>query len=260
MVGPIPSSATLRRLIGACLLLIACSPSAPPTPAAPGNVHAPATDAAPKTMNVVLIGEPRALTPWKESTTAGVFNIHEAITNGLIGSGANSEPIPRLAADVPSPDRGTWIVNADGSMETTYRLQPNAVWHDGMPVTAPDIAFSTKVQLDPRVEVNPIFAGTLRSYGADRVDTPDDRTAVIHWTKPFGFADFLTFRDFSPLPTHLLQPVYERDIEEFSRHPYWSDDSVFVGNGPYRLARWQQGVMMDLRAFNRYYLGTPKIE
>jgi peptide/nickel transport system substrate-binding protein len=145
-------------------------------------------------------------------------------------------------------------------METTYRLQPNALWHDGTPVTSRDIAFSTRVQLDPQVEVNPIFAGTLRSYGAERVETPDDLTAIIHWSRPFGFADFLTFRDLSPLPTHLLESVYERDVEELSRHPYWSDDTVFVGNGPYRLARWEQGVMMDLQAFDRYYLGKPKID
>jgi peptide/nickel transport system substrate-binding protein len=145
-------------------------------------------------------------------------------------------------------------------METTYRLQPNAFWHDGTPVTAKDIAFSAQVQLDPRVEVNPIFAGTLRSHGVVRVDTPDDRTTVIHWAKPFGFADFLTFRDFSPLPAHILQAVYERDVEEFSRHSYWSDDSVFVGNGPYHLTRWEQGVLMDLQAFDRYYLGKPKVD
>lgn len=236
-----------------------------PQAAAPASQERPTAASAsgsltPKILNVVLVGEPRALTAWKETTTAGVFNIHETITNGLIGSGANSEPIPRLAAEIPSAERGTWIINPDGTMDSTYKLQAGALWHDGTPFTSRDVVFGHRVQLDPRIDANPAFAGALRRYGAERVDTPDDTTAVIHWSKTFGFADSLTFRDFTPLPAHLLQELYERDVDEFWRHSYWTEDSGFVGTGPYRLTRWERGVFMDLQAFDRYYLGKPHID
>src|SRR5206468_843336 len=34
----------------------------------------------------------------------------------------------------------------------------------------------------------------------------------------------------------------------------------FVGTGPYRLTRWERGSQMEFRAFDRYYLGTPKVD
>src|SRR5438093_1201864 len=142
--------------------------AAPTTAGAPSGQAAPAAATPPKTLNVVLVGEPRALTMWRETTTGTVIHIHEMLTNALIGQNARSEPIPRLAAEIPAVDRGTWKVNADGTMETTYKLQPNARWHDGTPFTAKDVALSARAQLDPKVE---LFVRTLRSGGVDHVDT-----------------------------------------------------------------------------------------
>src|SRR5205814_4893036 len=47
-----------------------------------------------------------------------------------------------MAREFPTRDNGDWIVNADGTMVTTYRLRPNIKWHDGTPVTARDFAFA----------------------------------------------------------------------------------------------------------------------
>ena len=47
------------------------------------GVGSGAAPSAPKTLNVLLVGEPRGLTAWKETTTGGVFNVHETITDGL---------------------------------------------------------------------------------------------------------------------------------------------------------------------------------
>lgn len=251
-----------RTLFVLSLIVGACSPAAPPKAddgAAAGQAGS-GTSRAPQTLNVVLVGEPRVLSIWQEATTGGVGSLHEAFTGAFITTDANSQPIPRLAAEVPSVERGTWKINPDGSMETIFKLQPNAVWHDGTPFTARDVAFSARAQIDPRVEVNPTFAGGLRTNGATHAETPDERTAVIHWSRTYGFADALNFRDFAPLPAHILEAVYTRDVEEFSRHPYWTDDSVFIGSGPYRVTRWERGSLIDLQAFDRYHLGRPKID
>ena len=166
-----------------------------------------------------MVGEPKALTMWKELTTGPVINIHEMLTNALIGQNERSEPIPRLAAELPSLDRGTWTVAADGTMTTTYKLQPNALWHDGTPFTAQDVVFSANATLDPRVE---LLVHTLRDNGVDQVTAPDDHTAVMHWTQTYGFADALIFWDFVPLPAHVLEATYDADVEAFNQHPYWS--------------------------------------
>ena len=60
---------------------------------------------------------------------------------------------PRLAAELPSQDRGTWRINADGTMATTWKIRPNALWHDGQPVRAQDFIFAHQVYLDPEIEV-----------------------------------------------------------------------------------------------------------
>lgn len=85
------------------LLTMACASAPPSSRTSPGSSQQPSAAGPPKVLNVVLVGEPWALTPWKESTTDGVFNLHEAITNGLTGSNVNSEPVPRLAAEARPP-------------------------------------------------------------------------------------------------------------------------------------------------------------
>ncbi len=251
-----------RLRLGLLALAFALTACGAPKASAPAGGSAASGQAAgvpaqPKILNVVLVGEPRALTMWKETTTGNIIHVHELITNALIGYNANAEPIPRLAVAPPSVEQGTWKVNPDGTMETTFNLQPNARWHDGTPFTARDVAFSWKAQVEPRSEV---FVRTLRTGAVDRIDTPNDKTVVMHWQKPYGFADSLIFWDFTPLPAHVLESVFDREVNDFNQHAYWSDEKVFVGAGPYRLVRWEKGAQMELEAFDQYYLGRPKID
>jgi peptide/nickel transport system substrate-binding protein len=237
-------------------LTFACAPQATGPAREPESAGQKAPTAQ-KALNVVLVGAALALSMWRESTTGNIAHLHEIIENGLIGQNANSEPIPRLAAEVPSVEKGTWKVSPDGTMETTYRLQPNARWHDGTPFTSKDVVFSAKAQLDPGVE---IFVRGLRSGGVDGVDAPDDRTVVMRWSGTYGFADSLRFWEFTPLPAHVLQSVYERDVTEFNQATYWTDPEVFVSTGPFRLTRWDKGARMEFGAFDQYYLGKPKVD
>src|SRR5439155_12036879 len=46
--------------------------------------------------------------------------------------------LPRLATEIPSQANGTWTMAADGTMITTWRIRPEAVWHDTSPITARD--------------------------------------------------------------------------------------------------------------------------
>src|SRR2546426_599606 len=59
--------------------------------------------------------------------------------------------IPRLLAELPAVDKGTWQVFPDGKMEVTYKVRPGVKWHDGTPFTADDIAFSWEVGRDPNI-------------------------------------------------------------------------------------------------------------
>jgi peptide/nickel transport system substrate-binding protein len=63
---------------------------------------------------------------------AGVFDIDPATL----------ELIPDLVTELPTIANGGVVVNADGSMDVTWNLQPEASWSDGVPITAGDMAYT----------------------------------------------------------------------------------------------------------------------
>ena len=55
----------------------------------------------------------------------------------------------QLAVGLPSLEDGSWRVNPDGSMDTTWKLRPNIKWHDGAPFTSADLMFAYQIFMDP---------------------------------------------------------------------------------------------------------------
>ena len=78
--------------------------------------------------------------PWPGGT--GVFHFWEALMFPALAmpDGPNVEWSANLAE--------RWDIAPDGSSYTFY-LQPDAVWTDGMPITAEDVAYSFRLWLDP---------------------------------------------------------------------------------------------------------------
>jgi peptide/nickel transport system substrate-binding protein len=161
---------------------------------------------------------------------------------------------PEVAAELPSQDKGTWLLGADGQMDTTWKLRPNARWHDGTPFTAADIVFSWQVANAPDVPYKQRQAARLISD----IQTLDDHTVVIHWKSFYLSADHLTVRDLFLLPKHLLEPSFTNDRAGFVNSTFWS--SSFVGVGPYKLANWAPGSAAQLEAFDGFYGTAPRIQ
>src|SRR3954469_8577263 len=82
-----------------------------------------------------------------------------------------------VAAELPSVEKGTWQVLPDGRSDTTWKLRPNAKWHDGTPLTAQDLVFSWQVATAPDVPYKERTAAKL----IESIDVVDPQTAVIHW-------------------------------------------------------------------------------
>ncbi|HEY3116917.1 MAG TPA: peptide ABC transporter substrate-binding protein [Chloroflexota bacterium] len=162
---------------------------------------------------------------------------------------------PRLAAKVPSVQDGDWKVLPDGQMEVTWKLRPNAQWHDGSPLVSEDFALGLQVVNDPEIPVSK--PGWTKLVAG--VDTPDAQTLVVHWKEPWFEAGGGGAKDIPALPTHLLTDLYKAsDKQAFINSPYWT--SEFVGLGPYKLSQWQLGSFIEGVAFDRYVLGKPKID
>lgn len=163
--------------------------------------------------------------------------------------------LPWMAEELPSIDKGTWRVNADGTMQTNYRLKPNIKWHDGTPFKASDFGFGWQLMSDPKMEFE--SRGVVELI--DRVETPDDRTVILHWKKRYAQADAVFSTLLFPLPSHLLGEGYAaREYEAMNNHPYWSTAVVHLG--PFKVAEFARGSHIDFVAFDEYFLGRPKID
>lgn len=66
---------------------------------------------------------------------------------------ATGELTPWLVADIPRPDNGGVEIAGDGTVTVTYRIRDRAVWADGTPITAADLAFTHELIVAPAPDV-----------------------------------------------------------------------------------------------------------
>lgn len=183
----------------------------------------------------------------------GADQVRSIVHNRLAIENDRGEFEPELAAEQISVDKRTWRVNADGTMDTTWRLRPNIKWHDGTPFTSEDVVFSLALLKDPEIPLNTRGRPDLM----ERITGDDPLTFVIHWSQPFAYANRADAVR-SLVPKHLLEGLYQEDKSKFVNSPLFTTD--FVGLGPYRLERWERGSHMDLIRFDGYYQRTPGLD
>ncbi len=246
----------MRLFLVLGLLLVACSPSAPALERARDGMPPAAADARPaaaRTLVLAIATEPGTLDP---SQGAGSGNAdYAALTNAALAYlTPEHEPRAYLAEVLPTVAQGTWQVFADGRMETTYTLRRSARWHDGEPVTAHDFVFGHRVRMDPEMPATKAEVDRRMS----RVEARDDRTLVIEWDSPYLWAGMISGADFPALPRHTLGELYVTDKDGFIGGPHWREQ--YLGDGPYKLERWDPGIELVLRAHEGFALGRPPIE
>lgn len=147
---------------------------------------------------------------------------------------------PRLA------DRWTW---SSDSLSIAFHLNPNARWHDGLPVRSNDVRFTVTSTKD----------STLGSPAAsvianvDSVSTPDSATAVFwfHVRSPQQFYDAVY--QLPIMPEHVWKPIPPAKwrASDAARHP--------IGSGRYRFVRWIPRAAVELAADTSNYRGPPRL-
>jgi len=200
------------------------------------------------------------------STSGTSENIPQNIFNAtLVHTDERGRPMPYLAESLPQLDSNAWKVSPDGTMETTYRLKPNLVWHDNHPLTAEDFTFSWLVYSNPAYGVSNTFP--IRYMSA--VEAPDALTVVIRWKQRWIAAGNLGTgtsaagqNNFPPLPRHLLEQAVVDGATEGERFlpnsSFWNVN--YVGAGPYKVDSYTPSVSIEASAFDAHVLGRPKIE
>lgn len=142
-----------------------------------------------------------------------------------------------------------WEHSAD-RRHWTVHLRTDVRWHDGVPFTAHDVAFTAELLMHPEVaRVAPgSFTVTVIDDSTYTVDihTNDERSVVT----PAGT---LTLAGVY-FPKHLLEGL---DPAQFFEWEFWLHP---IGNGPYRYVRHIPKTMTELEANPDFYLGRPVID
>jgi peptide/nickel transport system substrate-binding protein len=147
---------------------------------------------------------------------------------------------PRLA------DRWTW---AKDSLSIAFHINPNAKWHDGVPVRSTDVRFTVASTKDSTLgsPTAPVIASV------DSVSTPDSATAVFwfHARNPQQFYDAVY--QLPIMPEHIWKsiPPSSWRASDAARHP--------IGSGPYRFVRWIPRTALELAADTANYRGRPRL-
>jgi peptide/nickel transport system substrate-binding protein len=243
-------------LLCAILAVVGCAaPQQNTLSSASGNVPAPSVSrsivAGVKTPLPFLY---RQLNPTNTSAGGGP-EVVDLVSSGLTVVNNRGERVPQLGEQVPTLENGLWKLLPDGAMELTWQIHPGARWHDGVPLTAHDLAFTVQVNQDVAYPVlrNRIYE-IIESAAA-----ADERTLLTRWSRPYIYADALFSATLAaPLPNHVLDTAYAEDKASFLDHPYFNQQ--YVGTGPFKLRSWDIGSGLMLEAFPDYVLGRPRID
>ena len=166
--------------------------------------------------------------------------MQQALYDALVKyTGDPPEIVPWLAESwESSPDARTW----------TFHLVKNARFHTGDPVTAEAVRWSFVRTL--RLNAGP--AWMLSDFlKEDGVKVLGDHTIQFALTRPY--APFLSF----------LPWWYVMNPKQVLAHEVGGDlgqkwlTSNEAGSGPFRIKRWEQGVLYEIEAVDGYWKGWP---
>src|SRR6266545_34424 len=255
----------MRRFLVVSLVIFgvaACAPAPSPTSSASSAV-AP-TSQGPKRVVIAMAGDPPGISTHINpagTATPGLPELLGLVAPGVSVVDGEGQRTPLLASEIPSTERGSWLVFPDGRMQTTWKLRPGITWHDGHPFTSADLVFAATVGRDPELSE----FGDVAFTGVERVEAPDPLTVTVYWKRPYTDADAMFAPGpeansgyAEPMPFHILGPLYSEDKNRVRESAYWTTE--FVGHGAFQLREFLPGSMLRLAAYDQYVLGRPKID
>ena len=199
---------------------------------------------------VRLFSDPPTLDPHISTDYLAAAIVNE-VFGGLVTIDPSIEIVPDLAKQ--------WDISADGRV-FTFRLEEDAKFHDGTPVTAEDFRWSLERAADPLTEspvtdlylgdvvgVSDKLNGEAQSIAGLRVIDNHTLELTIDAPKSYFIAK-LTY------PTGF---VLDRENVEGG-----NDDWIFRpnGTGPFRLERYDIGETILLARNEHYHLGPPFLD
>jgi peptide/nickel transport system substrate-binding protein len=165
--------------------------------------------------------------------------INHLVLLGLADLDEKSDFTPELAS--------SWERSKD-NLKLTYHLRKDAVWSDGVPLTAEDVKFTFDLMMDTTV-ASPRQGVT--EY-IKRVVVGDAHTVTFEFTEAYPDQMFDTAWEI--LPKHILANADRKTLRKhsFSRNP--------ISSGPFVLKKWVSQQYIELAPNERYFGGRPYLD
>ena len=174
--------------------------------------------------------------------------ITEQLFLGLTDFSRNKyEPTPELAKQ--------WVASPDG-IHYTFVLRDDVVWTDGKQVTAYDIEWAIKRNIDSKTNApnvsylhilknaKKVFHGEIEDKNAIGIKVIDNFTITFTLEHSAAYFPALVgLPIFRPLPRHILEKYGDQ----------WTDVETIVSNGSYKIVAWDKGKVVVLRKNPDYY-------
>jgi microcin C transport system substrate-binding protein len=163
--------------------------------------------------------------------------LHSLVYESLVGLHPTTlEWIPGLATH--------WQVSAD-KLTFRFRIDPNARFSDGTPVTSNDVIASWRLTVDKGLQ----DPARLRAYSAFEEPVAESRYLVSVRARTIDWQNFVRFAGLHIYPAHVLRTT---SGEQYLRN---YDYRMFPGTGPYMVSEQeiQQGKMLTIRRRTDYW-------
>ena len=187
-----------------------------------------------------LIGSLGRLNPLLDWNNVADRDVDRLLFSGLVRFDERGLPHADLA--------DSWGVSQDGTIYN-FTIRPNAVWHDGVPVTSDDVIYTIEMMKS----VGSLYPQDIKDLW-NRVEVTRLNEKNLKFTLPEPYVPFIDYLTFGVVPKHLLESIPSDQMAnaEFNINP--------VGSGPYKFDQLIvedgqiQGVVLTM---STNYYGTP---
>lgn len=185
--------------------------------ALPGGLHAQASD------NILRFGLstfPPSIKPY-DNTGQAASTVKLMLMRGLTGYDNQGKLVGEIAESWEMPDPKTYI----------FKIRPNAVFHNGKPVTAADVVFSIGKMTE---EGSSAFIKNDLSQ-IESVEAVDDKTVKVSLSAPMAvLLDILA---------NFHAPIISAE----------STEENTIGAGPFKMKDSERGVYIEVERFDDFY-------
>ena len=207
--------------------------------AVPGGTATVALDQVPTTLNDhTVVGDTAAGRMVASAVWAQVFRVGPGLTPQLDTNVVDS-------AEVVSLNPQTVV----------YKIDPRAMWSDGVPISAADFTYAWQSQRGGALDVDGTPDSVASTLGYRDIQSltgsNDGRTVTVVFHTPF--ADWASLFD-DLLPAHIAEQVgWNSGFDQFST-------AVLVSGGPFEVVSWQPGSELVLGRNPRWWGSPPTLD